>query len=97
MTGESDAADTRIQGINSYGIDLDFPDYSSLRTDGLTHFGLVTPYGNTDLSQHRFRWWLVAWQPQAITSPNDDLPSVKSGDIYLREQFHSECLSYSSV
>ena len=48
----------------------------------LTHCGLVMPYGDTDLDQHWFRWWLITWQHQAIT--NVDLSPVKSSDIHLR-------------
>ena len=29
--------------------------------DVLTHCGLVTPYDNTDLCQHWYVLWLVAW------------------------------------
>ena len=48
----------------------------------LTHYGLVTPYGDTDLGQHWLRLWLVAWRHQAITWTNVDLSSVKSSDIH---------------
>ena len=44
----------------------------------------LLPYGNIDLGQHWLRWWLVAWQPQAITWTNVDLLSVRSNDIHLR-------------
>ena len=33
----------------------------------LTHYDLVTPYGDIDLGQHCLRWWLVFWWHQAIT------------------------------
>ena len=33
----------------------------------LTHWGLVTPYGERDLGQYWLRQWLVAWWYQAIT------------------------------
>ena len=45
---------------------------------GLTYCGLVTPYGNRILGQHWLRYWLVAWQHQAITWTNIDWSSVKS-------------------
>ena len=35
----------------------------------LTHHGLVIPYGNTDLGQHRLRQWLVAWWHQVLPEP----------------------------
>ena len=47
----------------------------------LTHWGLVTSYGDRDLGQHWLRWWLVAWRHQAITWTNMDLSSAKSSDI----------------
>ena len=37
-----------------------------------THSSLVTPYGDRDLGHHWLRWWLVAWQQQAITWINVD-------------------------
>ena len=49
----------------------------------LTHWGLVTPYGDRDLGQHWLRQWLVAWRHQAITWTNVDLSSVRSCDIPL--------------
>ena len=39
----------------------------------LTHWGLVTPYGDRDLGQHWVRQWLVAWWHQAVTRTNVDL------------------------
>ena len=48
----------------------------------LTHWGLVTPYGDRDLGQHWLRWWLVAWPHQAITWTIVDLSSVRV--IHLR-------------
>ena len=38
----------------------------------LTHRGLVTPYGDIELSQHWLRQWLVAWQCQTIIWTNSD-------------------------
>ena len=52
---------------------------------GLTHCGLVTPYGDRDLGQLWLRQWLVAWRHQAITWTNVDLSSVMSLGIHLRE------------
>ena len=49
----------------------------------LTHWGLVTPYGNKDLVQHWFRQWLVAWRHQAITWTNVDLSSVEFCGMHL--------------
>ena len=48
--------------------------------NGLTHWGLVMPFGDLDLGQHWFRWWLVA----VITWTNVDLSSVRSSGIHLR-------------
>ena len=36
--------------------------YVLIHQDALTHHGLVTPYGDTEVDQHRFRWLLVAWR-----------------------------------
>ena len=47
-------------------------------------------YGGTDLCQHWFRQWLVAWQHQAITWTNIDLSSMSSlgfCDILTLHQF----------
>ena len=49
----------------------------------LTHWGLGMPYGNGDLGQHWFRWWLVAWRHQAITWTSVGLSSVRSSYINL--------------
>ena len=64
-----------------------YHDYSTLVRDHLTltHWGLVTPFGNIDLGQHWLRQWLVAWRDQAITWTNVDLSSVGSSGIHLRE------------
>ena len=53
-------------------------------TSVLTHWGLVTPYGNRELGQQWLRWWLVAWRHQAITSTNVDLSSVRSCGFHVR-------------
>ena len=50
----------------------------------LTQCGLMTPYGDINLSQLWLRQWLVAWQHQAITWTNVDLLSVRSNDNHLR-------------
>ena len=57
---------------------------ASLGLDELTHWGLVTPYGDRDLGQHWLRKWLVAWRHQAITWTNVDWSSVKSSGIHIR-------------
>ena len=49
----------------------------------LTHWGLVTPFGDIDLGQHWLRQWLAAWWHQAITWTNADLSSVRSSGIHL--------------
>ena len=48
----------------------------------LTHCGLVTPYGDTDLGQTLAQVMLpiVAWQHQAITWTNVDLLQVRTSD-----------------
>ena len=50
----------------------------------LTHCGLVTPYGDTELGQHWLRQWLGAWRHQAITWTNVDLSWVRCNGIHLR-------------
>ena len=52
----------------------------------LTHCGLVTPYGTSDLVQHWFRLWLVAWRHQAITWTNVDFLSLRSRLRYHNHQ-----------
>ena len=49
----------------------------------LTHWGLVTPYCDRDLTQHWLRQWLVAWRHQAITWTNVDLSPVEFCAIHL--------------
>ena len=49
-----------------------------------THCGLVNPCGDTDLSLHRLRWWLVAWRYQAFTWTNVYFSSVKFCGINLK-------------
>ena len=49
----------------------------------LAHCGLVTSYGDLDLSQYWFRLWLVAWWHKAFTWSNVDLSSLRSNGIYL--------------
>ena len=44
----------------------------------------MTPYGDRDLGQHWLRYWILAWQHQAITRTNVDWSSVKSSDIHIR-------------
>ena len=51
--------------------------------EALTLFGLVTPYGDINVGQHWFRYWLVAWRHQAIIWTNIDLSSVRSNGIHL--------------
>ena len=50
----------------------------------LTQCGLVMPYGGTDLGQHWRRYWLVAWQHQAITWTNVDLSLIRSSDNHQK-------------
>ena len=42
-------------------------------------------YGDIDLGQHCFSWWLVAWRHQAITWTNVDFDfsSLRNSDIHL--------------
>ena len=52
----------------------------------LTHYGLITPYGDIDLYQNWLRFYLDhvdVWQHQAITWTNVDLPSVESFGIHM--------------
>ena len=48
--------------------------------NSLWHSGIVTPYGDRDLSQHWLKKWLVAWLHQAITRTYVDL---SSSDIHI--------------
>ena len=50
----------------------------------LTHCGIVTPYGDRDLGQQLFRWWLVAWRHQAITWINVEVSALRSSDVHLK-------------
>ena len=54
----------------------------------LTHWGLVTPYGDRDLGHHWLRKWLVSWRHQGITWTNVDLSSGRSSNIHRRESSH---------
>ena len=63
---------------------------------GLTHSGLLTPYGDIGLGQHWLRWWLVAWRHQAITWTSVDLSSVTSSGIHLRAISHKIPQSFRS-
>ena len=48
------------------------------------HLSCTNPwYSIMDLGQQWFRWWLVAWQHQAISWTNHDLSSLRSSDIHL--------------
>ena len=44
---------------------------------GLTHCGLVTPFGDIDVSQYCLSQWLDAWQHDAITWTNIEFSFVK--------------------
>ena len=57
---------------------------NSLST-GLTHYGLVKPYGDIYLGQYWFREWLVVWWHQAITWAIDDWLSMRSSGFHKRE------------
>ena len=48
----------------------------------LKQWVIVTPYGVGDIGQHWFMEWLIAWQHQAITWTNVDLPSTRSSGIH---------------
>ena len=52
--------------------------------DVLTHCGEVTPYGDIGLGQHWLRYWLAAWQHQAITCTNINFSLVWFCCIDLR-------------
>ena len=58
-----------------------------------THCGLVIPYGDRDFGQDWFKQRPVAWQHQAISWANVDLPCMRSfgiqsrkGNIYFNTQ-----------
>ena len=50
----------------------------------LTHSGLEMPFGDINLSQYWFRWWLIVWRYQAITQTKVHLLSMRSTDNHLR-------------
>ena len=54
----------------------------------VTHFGLVTLYGDIELGQHWLRLWLVAWWHQAITWTNADLSSMISDENHFWAILH---------
>ena len=59
------------------------------------HCGLVTPYGDIDLGQHWFRYWLVAWWHRTVTWTNVALSSVRSSSDHVRAI--SQEIPYPSV
>ena len=80
--------------------------------NNLAHKGLIIPwyqvnslwpsydYGYLEiLGQHWFRYWLLAWQHQAITWTTVDLASTRSSGIHSRVMFtwvHKEmCLKFT--
>ena len=65
----------------------------------LTHCSLEMPYVDTDLGQHWIRYWLVAWQHQAI-NPNHRLLIIHYDDVImtmLASQITSLTVVYSIV
>ena len=70
-------------------------DYFSIL--GLTHCGLVTPYGDKELCQHWLRWWLVAWWHQAIAWTNVDLSSVRFSEFHPGGIFIHQSLKWASL
>ena len=71
----------------------------------LIHCGLVTPYSIWDLSQYRFRLWLVTWWHQAITWTYVDLPTTRPSIIYstlistwiFKISFPKMCLKFTHL
>ena len=49
----------------------------------LTHCGLVVPYGDIDLGQHRLRWWLLTWWHKVITWTYIDISSKVFGGFCI--------------
>ena len=58
--------------------------FCSQTKSGLTHWGIMTHYGDIDLGQHWPRLRLVVSRQKSITWTNIDLLSVRSSDIPLR-------------
>ena len=54
------------------------------------YFSLICPNNSTDLSQHWFRQWLVAWRHQAISWTNVELRLSSSFPM----QLHRKCRRY---
>ena len=50
----------------------------------LTHYSLVTRYGDIDPGQHWLRYCLVAWWYQAITWTNVDTSSMVISGLHVR-------------
>ena len=63
-----------------------FPGASAVSMEVMseTHCGPVTQYGGIHVGPHRLRWWLVAWQHEAIAWTNMDLSTLGSSGIHLR-------------
>ena len=62
----------------------------------LTRCGLVKPYGDINLRQHRIGEWLVAYRHQGITWNYVDLLSVRSCHM-IWGKFNKRYLSHKSL
>ena len=62
----------------------------------LAHSGLVMPYSDINLGQHRLQKWLVAWWHQAITWTNVDLSSARFSDDHLRAVSDTSAVSHKT-
>ena len=59
---------------------------------GLTHCGIVTPYGEINIGQH----WLVAWRHKVIAWTNVGLSPMNSVSL-IRGQFHRHLSNYQFI
>ena len=68
--------------------------YVSLgKPNALTHWPPIMPYGFIEVGQHWPRYWLAAWQYQAITRTNADLSGASNDALATDPQNQSEyCL-----
>ena len=86
LWNESSLFKVKVKRIYKYFITLAQSKFCCTASEPhyLTHCGQVKWYGDRDLNQHWFMYWLDAWQHQAITWTNVDLSSVRSCGIHLR-------------
>ena len=68
--------------------------YEKITSNGLTCYGLLTPYGEINLGQHWLAQWLVACLHQAISWSLIDLSLIGFYMELVWGLFHRKCLGY---